>query len=231
MPLSKQAKALYEAALRRKGLQPGKAVRQDPRTFVGPIRMQPGYADISGSPYRPYAYEDVMRPADTYWDNSGRFQDLEDELGAAIESGRWERTNPNAHTYYRYYNDGDIPHIPGNLYSSTGSYNAPDYKYYVSQYNRRGKYLGEKPRLTRLGELELEARADEATENDYKNYLRQMYGGKIKQRPPRYGVRVYDKFTHRPLVSEYDELDDALKGLRRNRRDYGSAYLEEIWPE
>ena len=26
MPLSKQAKALYEAALRRKGLQPGKAV-------------------------------------------------------------------------------------------------------------------------------------------------------------------------------------------------------------
>ena len=41
MPLSKQAKALYEAALRRKGLQPGKAVRQDPRTFVGPIETQP----------------------------------------------------------------------------------------------------------------------------------------------------------------------------------------------
>lgn len=31
MPLTKAQKALYEAALRRKGLQPGKAVRQDPR--------------------------------------------------------------------------------------------------------------------------------------------------------------------------------------------------------
>lgn len=39
MPLTKAQKALYEAALRRKGLQPGKAVRQDPRTFVGPIEM------------------------------------------------------------------------------------------------------------------------------------------------------------------------------------------------
>jgi hypothetical protein len=231
MPLSKQAKALYEAALRRKGLQPGKAVRQDPRTFVGPIRMQPGYADVSGRPWHPYAYEDVMRPADTYWNDTGRFQDLEDELAAAIKSGRWERTNPNAHTYYRYYNDGDIPHMPGDLMNSTGSYNAPDYKYYVSRYDSRGRYLGEKPHLTRLGELELEARADEATENDYKNYLRQMYGGKIRQRPPRYGVRVWDRMTHEPLVSEYDELDDALKGLRRNREDYGSAYLEEIWPE
>ena len=121
--------------------------------------------------------------------------------------------------------------MPGDLMHSTGSYDAPDYKYYVSQYNRRGKYLGEKPRLTRLGELELEARADEATENDYKNYLRQMYSGKIKQRPPRYGVRVYDRMTHQPLVSEYDDLDNALKGLRHNRDDYGSAYLEEIWPE
>ena len=231
MPLSKQAKALYEAALRRKGLQPGKAVRQDPRTFVGPIRMQPGYADISGYPHNRYRYEKVMRPADTYWHNRGRFQDLEDELGAAIESGRWERTNPNAHTYYRYYNDGDIPHMPGDVMHSTGSYDWPDYKYYVSTYNSRGKYLGEKPRLTRLGELELEARADEMIENDYKDYLRQMYSGKIKQRPSKYGVRVYDRLTHKPLVSEYNELDDALKGLRRNRNDYGSAYLEEIWPE
>lgn len=24
---------------------------------------------------------------------------------------------------------------------------------------------------------------------------------------------------------------DTLKGLRRNRDDYGSTYLEEIWPE
>lgn len=32
-----------------------------------------------------------------------------------------------------------------------------------------------RPGLTRLGELELEARADEMIENDYKDYLRKIY--------------------------------------------------------
>lgn len=232
MPLNKQAKALYESALKRKGLQPGKAVRQDPRTFIGPIRMERGYADIDMRPYKPrYRSEEVMSPADTYWLARGRHQELEDELGAAIESGRWKRTNPAAYQYYRYYNDGNIPRMPGNVYDSGRNYNSPEYKYHISEYDWNGRYRGERPRLTRMGELELEARLDEAVENDYKNYLRQMYVGKIKQRPPKYGVRVWDRMTHEPLVSEYDDLDNALKGLRRNRDDYGSAYLEEIWPE
>lgn len=33
------------------------------------------------------------------------------------------------------------------------------------------------------------------------------------------------------LAGAMKTLDNALKGLRRNRQDYGSAYLEEIWPE
>ena len=223
MPLSKQAKALYEAALRRKGLQPGKAVRQDPRTFVGPIEMEKGWIKDWIYSCKPH-YVEGMVPARTYWNSKGRFQDLEDELDAAIESGRWERKNPMAHTYRRYYNDGDIPSMPGTRWDYfNGGYDNPNHYKYQTGWDETS--------LTRLGELELEARADEMIENDYKNYLRQMYGGKIKQRPPKYGVRVWDRLTHEPLVSEYDELDDALKGLRRNRDDYGSAYLEEIWPE
>ena len=114
--------------------------------------------------------------------------------------------------------------MPGTRWDYfNGGYDNPNHYKYQTGWDETS--------LTRLGELELEARADEMIENDYKNYLRQMYGGKIKQRPPKYGVRVWDRLTHEPLVSEYDELDDALKGLRRNRDDYGSAYLEEIWPE
>lgn len=242
MPLTKVQKALYEAALRRKGLQPGKAVRQDPREFVGPIRQYPSEALHRRYDAFTPIYKKTLMPEDTYWNNRGRFQDLEDELAAAIESGRWERKNPMAHTYYRYYNDGDLPHMPGNagMNWTPEGYNEPDaYKYYVEDYDwyrddkgrKHSRYIGQEPRLTRLGELELEARADEMIENDYKNYLRQMYGGQIRQRPPKYGVRVWDRNTHEPLVSEYDELEDALKGLRRNRQDYGSAYLEELWPE
>lgn len=73
MPLNKQAKALYEAALRRKGLQPGKAVRQDPRTFVGPIRMEEGRRP---DPYHA-VLERVFVPSETYWNHRGRLQDLE----------------------------------------------------------------------------------------------------------------------------------------------------------
>ena len=98
---------------------------------------------------------------------------------------------------------------------------------------RRGKkkYAGTRKALTRLGQMELDAITDADVVNDYQNYLRQMYGGQIRQRPPKYGVRVYDKMTHQPLVAEFDNLDDALKGLRRNRQDYGYGNLEELWPE
>ena len=232
MPLTKAQKLLYEAALRRKGLQPGKAVRQDPREFVGPIQLEPSNRYLEGR-------NEVMVPANTYWRGNGRFQDLEDELSAAIDAGIWERENPMARTYYRYYNDGVMPGFTN--YSNTAfryddpyatKYRKQYYDMTISPYGRmHSRHRISPARLTRLGELELEARADEMIENDYKNYLRQMYGGQIRQRPPKYGVRVWDRNTHEPLVSEYDELEDALKGLRRNRQDYGSAYLEELWPE
>lgn len=175
MPLSKQAKALYEAALRRKGLQPGKAVRQDPRTSIGPIRTEKAYRFPEG--------RDVMVPADTYWNHRGRLQDLEDELGDAIHAGIWERKNPMAHTYYHYYNDGDIPGFTN--YSNTAfryddpyaeKYRRQNYELTISPHGRmHSRHSISRPGLTRLGELELEARADEMIENDYKDYLRKMY--------------------------------------------------------
>lgn len=235
MPLSKQAKALYEAALRRKGLPIDRMnVQHITPEFVGPRQMKRGYA------YHPYFtsrsggpdYTEVRSvPVNIYWGQRGRYQDLEDEMGAAIDAGRYERTAPFANEYYRYFNDGDFP--TGAVRKMEPSVSRWGYKYddpkaYVYEYPSYGR---QRKTLTGLGEAELEAVTDANIVEDYKNYLRQMYGGKIKQRPPKYGVRVYDRLTHEPLVSEYYELDDALKGLRRNRDDYGSAYLEEIWPE
>ena len=189
MPLSKQARALYEAALRRKGLQPGKAVRQDPRTFVGPIELTEGY------------------PSNTYWAGRGRYKDLEDELHAAIDAGIWERKNPTARNYYRYYNDGDVPAgitdpylNYGRNYADMGAYT---YRYPV--YNRSsGRYAGERRELTRLGQLELESRADEMIENDYKDYLRKML----------------QRFSNRAAVREqFPEEYNAM------------PYLEDLFPE
>lgn len=222
MPLSKQAKALYEAALRRKGLQPGKAVRQDPRTFIGPIEMEPG--KVKSRRYYPgagneYNYDDVMLPKNTYWNERGRFQDLENELGAAISEGIWERKNPVGRSYYRYYNDGDIPSMPGSSmddwFNGPGYDNPRAYKYYVPSYrtfykngNKRYKWNGERPHLTRLGELELESRADEMIENDYKDYLRQMY-------------------------SKYPSRREALEMIQNARLKNSPIYpyLEELYPE
>ena len=235
MPLTKAQKALYEAALRRKGLPIDRMdVQHITPEFVGPRQTKRGYA------YHPYltsrsdgptSTEVRSVPVNTYWGQRGRFQDLEDEIGAAIDAGRYERTAPFAHEYYRYFNDGDFPRgavrrmAPG---VSQYGYSYDDPKAYMYDYP---DYGNRKKALTGLGEAELEAVTDANIVEDYKNYLRQMYGGRIKQRPPRYGVRVYDRLTHQPLVSEYEELDDALKGLKRNRDDYGSACLEEIWPE
>lgn len=203
MPLSKQAKALYEAALRRKGLQPGKAVRQDPRTFVGPIRTE-----LRSVPIRRFwndhlIYSEEQVPVNTYWNHRGRFQDLEDELDAAIDAGVWERRNPMVRRYYRYYNDGDIPVMPGYPTRSPGGYRKPAYKYQIPR--RFSAPNGEQDTyLTRLGELELEARADEMIENDYKDYLKKMF----------------QLFPNRAAVREqFPEEYNAM------------PYLEELFPE
>lgn len=217
MPLSKQAKALYEAALRRKGLQPGKAVRQDPRTFIGPV-------DLSGEAYAPLTvprYDESRggsvtarkvypAPRRTYWNHQGRFQDLEDELSAAIDAGIWERKNPVGYQYYRYYNDGDIPRGIVDPYLNDGNnyedMRAFTYRYptYQSRYPRGTRYAGDRRELTRMGRMELEARADEMIENDYKNYLRQMY----------------QRFPNRAAVREqFPEEYNAM------------PYLEDLFPE
>lgn len=213
MPLSKQAKALYEAALRRKGLQPGKAVRQDPRTFVGPVELMEGYYMPTGFSKRDpqgrkmTARASMMVPSNTYWAGRGRYKDLEDELHAAIDAGIWERKDPTAGRYYRYYNDGDVPAGITDPYLNYGTnYNDMGaYTYRYPAYNGpSGRYAGERRELTRLGQLELEARVDEMIENDYKNYLRQMY----------------QRFPNRAAVRE--EFPEEYNAM---------PYLEDLFPE
>lgn len=217
MPLSKQAKALYEAALRRKGLQPGKAVRQDPRTFVGPIDLRGEFY----APRRTSTYSDTYggfvtdrktypAPSRTYWNHQGRFQDLEDELSAAVDAGIWERKNPMARTYYRYYNDGDVPRGISDPDLNYGyGYNdmrALTYQYpeYELKYPRGTRRVRDGRELTRLGQLELEARADEMIENEYKDYLKKMY----------------QRFPNREAVREqFPEEYNAM------------PYLEDLFPE
>lgn len=218
MPLTKTQKALYEAVLRRKGLQPGKAVRQDPRTFVGPIDLRGEYY----APRRTSTYSDTYggsvtdrttypAPYRTYWNHRGRFQDLEDELSAAIDAGIWDRKNPIAGKYYRYYNDGDIPSFilradwegPGMSYNDQTSYT---YRYpqFKPTYPRGTRRVADRRELTRLGQLELEARADEMIENDYKDYLKKMY----------------QRFPNRAAVREqFPEEYNAM------------PYLEDLFPE
>lgn len=198
MPLTKAQKALYEAALRRKGLQPGKAVRQDPRTFVGPIRMEEGRRP---DPYHA-VLERVLVPSETYWNHRGRLQDLEDELLSANNAGLWERRNPLGNQYHRYYNNGDIP----RGFQRGGPvvhYGSGEGLFYRPVWQERPVSMGPKT-LTRMGELELEARADEMIENDYKDYLKKMY----------------QRFPNRAAVREqFPEEYNAM------------PYLEELWPE
>lgn len=232
MPLTKAQKALYEAVLRRKGLPQEKMIPAHvTRNTYGPFCTKRGYAKhpyLTDSDGWPTFTEVKSVPVGTYWGARGRYQDLEDEMGAAIESGRYERKTPFAHEYYRYYNDGDFPRGATRQFS-------PDADRYGHNYDDREAYFYDYPdygsqrrALTGLGEMELEAITDANIVEDYKNYLRQMYSGKIAPYPKKYGVRVWDRFTNKPLVSEYDDLESALKGLRRNRTDYGRAYLEEI---
>lgn len=217
MPLTKAQKALYEAALRRKGLQPGKAVRQDPRTFVGPIemhrrRMPSTYPirsqDLHGNVTE---YKEVMVPSRAYWSGKGRFQDLEDELSAARDAGIYESKDPLRRRYYRYYNDGDIPYIFQNYsvdpyLNFGGDYESPyqlTYRYptYRSKHPRGTEYAGDRRELTRLGQRELEARADEMIENDYKDYLRRVY-------------------------SRWPTREDALREIPF----YHAQYLDDLYP-
>lgn len=192
MPLSKQAKALYEAALRRKGLQPGKALRQDPRKFVGPIEMERDIRPSSNLKYYPdmdryeqIAYETKWIPKRTYYNDMGRHQDLYEELSRPND---YISSDPFWQEYSKHYNSRSYAPkyikdrwIHGRDYDDNMlTYSYPEY-HYPSQYG--DAYWNKMNRgLTRQGELELEARADEMIENMYKDYLRNMYEGKIPMR-------------------------------------------------
>ena len=121
MPLSKQAKALFEAALRRKGLPLEKMRIQHitPNTY-GPF---PADYDIEG--HGPF-----MR---SYWNSSGTYQDLEDELSAAARSGRYQRPGNFNWQYRRWYNDRDYPsEITAKMPSGFGTgekYGDPSYTF------------------------------------------------------------------------------------------------------
>ena len=142
--------------------------------------------------------------AKTYWNHTGRHQDLEDELSAAIDAGVWERRNPFGRQYYRYYNDGDIPRGITDPYLNYGhdfeDMSAYTYRYprYMSKYPTGTRYAGEGRELTRLGQMELEARADEMVENDYKDYLRKMYS----RWPTREDVLREIPFDHAKYLDE-----------------------------
>lgn len=210
MPLSKQAKALYEAALKRKGLQPGKAVRQDPRTFVGPIRTVPVEMP---SPRRTKDDETLMdivqAPADTYYRGRGRLQDLEDELNAAEMAGLWQRKNPVRTEYRDYFDKHKQAPYYFERWGSKGSYNDQDDYRWVAPYD----YFPEWPyysrrRYTRLGELDLESKMDEAVENEYKSYLKSMM----------------NRFPTRAEAER--EYTDRLRNLDELR----TRYLDELYP-
>lgn len=62
----------------------------------------------------------------------------------------------------------------GNDYSTMDVFTY-QYPTYQQEYPRGTRYIGDRKALTRLGQLELEARADEMVENDYKDYLKKMY--------------------------------------------------------
>ena len=138
---------------------------------------------------------------------------MEDELHAARDAGLIESKSPVRQSYRRYYNDGDVPNMPGRPEDMIKNYGDPyGYKYMVPYYrkkydNRMNPYyefVADRPRLTRMGELELEARADEMVENEYKDYLRKMY----------------QRFPNREAVREqFPEEYNAM------------PYLEELFPE
>lgn len=242
MPLSKQAKALYEAALRRKGLQPGKAVRQDPRTFVGPIQMyrsrvpsrQPLWSDL----YKGYVtgYEDAMVPTNTYMRGRGRFEELDDELSRLERNSVIERDNPIRQQYYRFYNSGDIPSFireaPGDLPGIGYNDRTLTYRYPLYGATVPSRKIRNDRDLTRLGRLELEARMDEAIENEYKDYLRKMYSGKIPMQPGysaddlqmylrktpaqvRREAEIEAEMRERDLDAYQSELDERMLGIER----------------
>ena len=194
--------------LRQKGLSGEKYVPEDAAEFIGPQKT------------RWSSWRNATVPDDTYWNRTGKHQDLNAELEAAMESGRYERNFPWAYRYHRYYNDGDIPRgIPGTK---------DDASYYASPYAH--KYSnGDRAGLTALGERQLENNANAEVLNEYQKYLKDMESGKIPESPTGgYGLRLWDRKAGRPgRIVSFPDKESALRAYPRYVKEYGSVDLVE----
>ena len=235
MPLSKQAKALYEAALRRKGLQPGKATVQHARDFIGPVQTYAGKrvsAAPNGSQFAvasyPEDFVDVQIP-ETYASGRGRYQGLYDELVEAYNVGRYK--TPGLASYLALNrNYWAIP--SGKRYLER----MPDTETIGRDYNDPAAYFyhplgNENERsLTALGERELDALFEADLVEGYKRYLRGLYEGSV---PRSRGYEVEYMVPNKTYRREpYSNFDDAYDAFRRYRNEDGvETQLFEKWPE
>lgn len=174
------SKNLLDKILELKRIRPGKYTPEDAGSFVGPVKTEVK----ERYPYKPYS--EGAGPAETYWNRNGKHQDLNDEIESAMRAGNFERTAPWAHSYYRYYNDGDMPaSVKG--WKWDGSYYSYPYgnKYTARQYeyNPRTRTLDktEYSGLTGRGEQQLENNADASILNEYQQYAKQMINKMLEE--------------------------------------------------
>lgn len=222
MPLSKQAKALYEAALRSKGLPLGKAEVQHAKDFIGPRRTtsrpritgEDVHGDIISEEHNVISNK---VPWNRYVYGQGRYQDLYDELAAAAAADRYDY--PGHSTYWDLASEWFVgspnkKYIRGFPDTRTMGYSYDDPSAYLYHPGQRQDLMS----LTALGQEELEAQFEADLIEGYKRYLRQMYEGKIKPRPDRYRIEYYDK-PNEKWDGEYRyNIDDALRGLDNVRK-------------
>lgn len=217
MPLSKQAKALYEAALRRKGLPLDKATVQHARDFIGPRRTfsRPRITgeDVHGGLIT--EEHDVMSkkvPWNRYVYGRGRYQDLYDELAAAASDYRYDY--PGYSTYSDLTHDWFVG-SPNKKYIKslpdieTMGYGYDDPSAYLYHPGQRKDLMS----LTALGEEELEAQFEPDLIEGYKKYLKRMYEGKIRPRPDRYKIQFFDRPKGEWVSKYHNDIDEALKDV------------------
>lgn len=236
MPLTKAQKALYEAALRMKGLPLEKATVQHARDFIGPVRTYggkrlpstPNPKGYEGAASYPEDFVDVQVP-ERYASGGGRYQDLYDELVQASNVGRYRMPGLAS---YQTLNRNYWVTPSGRRYIER----MPDTETMGSDYNDPGAYFyrpqaSNKFRaLTRLGEQELDALFEADLVEGYKKYLRGMYEGRV---PRSLGYEVEYMIPNKTYRREpYPDFDAAYDALKRYRDEDGVyTQLLEKWPK
>ena len=236
MPLTKAQKALYEAALRRKGLSLEKATVQHARDFIGPSKTwmskrlpaTPNPKGYEGAAAFPEDFVDVQVP-ESYWSHGGRYQDLYDELVQASNVGRYRMPGLGSYDalkrnyWARPLGKRYLDRMP-DTETMGRDYNDPNAYFYRPQDSKEYRAL------TRLGELELEAQFEADLVEGYKKYLRGMYSGSV---PRSRGYEVEYMIPNKAYRREpYSDFDDAYDALKRYRDEDGVyTQLLEKWPE